>query len=327
MLISQYNPSDPGKGTERLLDDRDNLPMLVKSTDAITASFVIKARKKRADKLTAMTSKTVLPSIAAQTEAAKEANQFNVINQLVISAKDGVVEAITKLVGSKVTNAILRTVNSSNYKSINEFTLYKVMKAAINGTDRPSTNNVLEQLIKVINHNFGFHKKVSINMELMQSNTAQMATYGIVIGIPQIKLKLLANKTATKSNYGRNFFLGHARQKLHVQPCTHDAALLQIIHKELRDADSVQVLKDTPAPGAGTVHLVAEPVSYLQMMMDGDTHSAYSKLEYDVNSNSNSSNKEHKPCGHYCKKSQYSKLRSGCGKQEKDKDDKPKKNT
>ncbi len=40
-------------------------------------------------------------------------------------------------------------------------------------------------------------------MELMQSNMAQMATYGIVIGIPQITLRLLANiKTATKSNYG-----------------------------------------------------------------------------------------------------------------------------
>ncbi len=45
------------------------------------------------------------------------------------------VKAITKLVGSNVTNAILWTANGSNHKSIDEFTLYKVMKVAIDGTD------------------------------------------------------------------------------------------------------------------------------------------------------------------------------------------------
>jgi hypothetical protein len=80
------------------------------------------------------------------------------------------------------------------------------MKAAINGANQPSTNDVLEQLLEVINHTFNFCKKVSVNMELMQSNTARMATYGIVIGIPQLTLTLLANiKTATKSDYGRKF--------------------------------------------------------------------------------------------------------------------------
>jgi hypothetical protein len=65
---------------------------------------------------------------------------------------------------------------------------------------------VLEQLLEVINHTFDFRKIVSVNIELMQSNAAQMATYGIVIGIPQLMLTLLANiKTATKSDYGRKF--------------------------------------------------------------------------------------------------------------------------
>ncbi len=131
---------------------------------------------------------------------------MNVINQLVIGAKEGVVEAVSKLVSSNITNAILRTADGSNHKSINNFTLYNVMKVAIDGADQPSTNDVLEQLLKVINHTFNFCKKVSINMELMQSNTAQMATYGIVIGIPQLMLTLLANiETATKSDYGREF--------------------------------------------------------------------------------------------------------------------------
>jgi hypothetical protein len=116
VLISQFNPSDPGKGMEKLLNDGNNLLTLVKSTDAITASYVIKEAKQRADMLTASTGKTVSPSITAQAEAQEEANQLNVINQLVIGAKEGVVEAITKLVSSDVTNAILRTDNGSDHK-------------------------------------------------------------------------------------------------------------------------------------------------------------------------------------------------------------------
>jgi hypothetical protein len=44
---------------------------------------------------------------------------------LVIGAKEGVVEAITKLVGSNVTNAILQMANGSDHKSINNFTYLK----------------------------------------------------------------------------------------------------------------------------------------------------------------------------------------------------------
>ncbi len=131
---------------------------------------------------------------------------MNLINQSVISAKEGVVEAVLKLVGSNITDAVLRTADSSDHKSINDFTLYDVMKVAINGADRPSTNDVLEQLLEVINHTFNFCKKVSVNMELMQLNAARMATYGIVIGIPQLTLTLLANiETATKFDYGHEF--------------------------------------------------------------------------------------------------------------------------
>ncbi len=120
VLISQLNPSNLGKGMEKLLDDGNNLLTLVKSTDAITAHFIIKQAKKWADKHTASTGKTVFPSITAQAEAQEEANQMNVINQLVISAKEGVVEAITKFVCSDVSDAILWMANGSDHKSINK---------------------------------------------------------------------------------------------------------------------------------------------------------------------------------------------------------------
>jgi hypothetical protein len=156
-----------------------------------------------------------------------------------------------------------------------------------------------------------------------------MATYGIIIDIPQLTLTLLANiKTATKSDYGREFCSAmHAIRKKYMYNHVHDVTLLQFILKELAGADGVRVLKDAPALGTGTVHLVAESVSYLQAMMGEDTNSVYTESAYGVSSNSNSSDDERKPCARECKKSQRSKARGGHGKQKKEKDDEPKKNT
>jgi hypothetical protein len=185
---------------------------------------------------------------------------------------------------------------------------------------------VLEQLLEVINHNFNFCKKISINMELMQLNAAQMATYGIFIGIPQLMLTLLTNmETATKSDYGCEFRLAmHTVRKKYTYNHVHNATLLQFILKELGGTDGVRVLKDAPALGTGTADLVSKSVPYIQAMMDEDTNSMYTKSRYGVISNIDSSEEECKPRARERKKSQCSKLQGGHGKQKKDKDNEPK---
>jgi hypothetical protein len=206
VLVSQFNPSNPGKGMTKLLKDGLNLLTIVKSTNAIMANLVLKAAKNKADAASKAASTTIAPIITLHLEAQEEADHLNVINQSVIGAKEGIVEAVTKLVGSDITDAVLRTANGSNHKSINDYTLFAVMAAAIDGADQPFTTNVLEQLLEVINHTFDFQKKVSVNMELMQSNPARMATYGIAISILQLALTLIANiENATKAKYGCKF--------------------------------------------------------------------------------------------------------------------------
>jgi hypothetical protein len=206
VLVSQFNPSDPGKGMAKLLKDGSNLLTNVRLTNAITANSVLKAAKNKVDVASKAASTTIAPTITSQSEAQEEANLLNVINQSVISAKEGVVEAVTKLVGSDITDAVLQTANGREHKSINDYTLFAEMAAAIDGTDQPSTTNVLEQLLEVINCTFDFQKKVSVNMELMQLNAARMATYVIAISIPQLTLRLIANiENATKAEYGREF--------------------------------------------------------------------------------------------------------------------------
>ncbi len=303
---------------EKLLNNGNNQFTQVKSTNAITAGSVITKAKQQADALSVLSGKTVLPVITTQADAQEEANRLNVINQLVIGAKEGTLEAITKLVGSNITNAILRTADGSNHKSVDDYTLFKVMQVAIDGADRPSTNNVLEQLLEVINHTFDFRKKVSVNMELLQSNAARMATYGTVISIPQLMLTLLVNiKTATTSGYGHEFCLAmHAIRKRYAYNHVHNAASLQNILMELARADGVRVLKDAPAPSTGTAHSVADSVSFLHTMMDGgDTNSEYTELVYGATSES-SLEEARKPRGRDRNRDKRSK---SCGKNEKKK--------
>jgi hypothetical protein len=78
-----------------------------------------------------------------------------------------------------------------------------------------------------------------------------MATYGIIIGIPQLTLTLLANiKMATKSDYGCKFCLAmRTIRKKYTYNHVGNVALLQIILKELASTDGVWVLKDAPALG------------------------------------------------------------------------------
>ena len=97
---------------------------------------------------------------------------MNVINQSVIGAKEGVTDGVTLKVSSDITDAVLCTANGSDHKSVDDYTLFEVMKAAIEGADRPSATDVLDQVLEIIHHPFDFRKKVSINMELMQSNAA-----------------------------------------------------------------------------------------------------------------------------------------------------------
>jgi hypothetical protein len=315
VLKSQFNPSNPVKGMAKLLKDGLNLLTIVKSTNVITANLVLKAAKNKADAASKAASTTIAPAITLRLVAQVEADHLNVINQLVIGAKGGVVKAVTKLVGSNITDAVLRAANGSNHKSIDDYTLFAVMAAAIDGANQPSTTDVLEQLLEVINHTFNFQKKVSVNMELMQSNAARMATYGITISIPQLTLTLIANiENATKAKYGREFqSTMQAICKKYMYNHVHNATSLQDILKELAGADGVRKLKEAQAPRTGTAHSVADSVSYLQAMMDADMDMDYLESAYAGTSNSNLSKETCKPC----RRDSKSKPRHGRRKKDK----------
>ncbi len=65
ILVSQFNPSDLGKGMEKLFEDRTNLLTNVKSTDAITANSVLKAAKAKADAASKASSTMITPTLTS----------------------------------------------------------------------------------------------------------------------------------------------------------------------------------------------------------------------------------------------------------------------
>jgi len=153
-----------------------------------------------------------------------------------------------------------------------------------------------------------------------------MATNGIVIGIPQLRLTLLANiETTTKSDYGCEFH--SAMHSIRAYNRVHDATPLQTILTELTGANGVRTLQDAPAPNAGTVHSVTNLVSFLNsMMLNSDTDSEYPESAYGASSDRGSSEEQRKSREHEHKKPKKAKA---CEKKKKEKDtnDEPKKNT
>ncbi len=115
---------------EKLLDAGDNQLTQIKSTDTITVGLVIKKTKQQADALSISTGKPISPLITTHAETQEEADQLNVINQSVIGAKEDAVEAITKLVGSNINDAILCMADGSDHKSIDDYMLFEVMQVS-----------------------------------------------------------------------------------------------------------------------------------------------------------------------------------------------------
>ena len=83
-----------------------------------------------------------------------------------IGSKEGIVKAITKLVGINITDSVLQT-SEGDFKSVDNYTLHEVLQAAFEHADRPPAADVLEQLIKVLHHTFDFCKKISAIMEIV----------------------------------------------------------------------------------------------------------------------------------------------------------------
>jgi hypothetical protein len=133
IMNGTYNPCDARKGMSGLLIQH---AYGLKSNKAITPEAVLKKAKEASAKESKATSTTVTLAFTLHSEAQEEADRRNVAAQAMIGAKEGVVEALAALVGTNITERMLHT-SDGDFKSVDKYTVHKVMQAAYENADRP----------------------------------------------------------------------------------------------------------------------------------------------------------------------------------------------
>ena len=284
-----YNPLQPGQGLTQLLAQGQNALTKLKSTDMYDAASVLKQSARDAAALARQSGIDKKPQITTRADAQDEADRRNYAIQAAIGAKEGAAEAITNKVGSDITDSVLRNADGNDNKSVDEYTLYEVLQAAIQGAICPTMTEILSQKVAVINHKFDFRKTVATNMEILRAKVNRVTSYGITHDETEITLTLLANiDYATHHDWGRE--LRPAMQEIRKRykyNHTHDASSLADILSELAAADAIRTLSDAPEPSSESAHAVNDTVSLFQDLMQAQ--SDYDESAFAVHSDSDSS--------------------------------------
>eukprot|EP00804_Cyclotella_cryptica_P030326 CCRYP_011862-RA/>CCRYP_011862-RA protein AED:0.33 eAED:0.33 QI:0/0/0/1/0.66/0.75/4/0/887 len=290
VLRETYNPGDPATACSNSAP-----PPRVAS---IKATSVAAAKSVLDDAEATAAAASTGSTIRAPTH--KTADRINLINQASSGPKRAP-RAITAKVGSDVTDAVLKTADGSDLRSIDDWLLEEVLAAVVQGADRPNSSDVLAQLLHVIQFKFDFRKKVSANMELLRAKAGRMTAYGITVDDSQLALVLLANiDIASSHDWGREFCptLQTIRRRFAYNHA-HNAATVTAILKELAGADGVHKLNDAPAP-TGTANAVSNQVSLLTQLLqqqhdasDTDHTEAASAVQTDSDSSTKHNNRQH----------------------------------
>jgi hypothetical protein len=175
---------------------------------------------------------------------------------------------------------------------LDKYTFHELLKAAVDGADRPPATDILDQLLVVFNYVFDMRKKISMNMESLQALVVRMSTYGINIGTAQIALVLIVNiELAAKEDYGCDFCSAlHKIRAKYPYSYLHGDTSLKDMLQLLNSADSVRMLKEAPPPAsANAVQSVLESMrTYVTntttAYADNDDESDYTKSAYGATS-------------------------------------------
>ena len=111
---------------------------------------------------------TVAPDITSNTDAQEEADRINMFRLSAIGAKVGAAAGISMLVGTDITDATLRTTDGQDFKTVDEYTLYALMRAVIEGAERPATIDVRKLYVSLCSTKFDFRIKMVVNVERLR---------------------------------------------------------------------------------------------------------------------------------------------------------------
>ena len=206
VLNDTYNEDADGKGMSELLDEAPNKINIIKTNQAVSYQTVL---KQSIEDATALTKKakakdanaaTIAPLIPDTEAARAEADRRNIHNQTIVGTKEGVILAISDIVGKHIINKVTMTADGSDKVSIDDYNLHDIMKCAIDHATRPEIDDVLGIMMSFYEFNFDFRNTVNQNMTALQEIATRLKQFGLSITQPEMTLVLLNNiNGATKS--------------------------------------------------------------------------------------------------------------------------------
>ena len=125
-----------------LMEAGDNALTTIKSTGCITADIILKEAYDTTAALFKQTNITKKTHIDTQAEAKVEADDCNHVIQATIGTKEGAAEAVTSIVGSDVTNPVLKHTDG-NPKEVNEYHLIKLFLVIASAAKRPTERKMV----------------------------------------------------------------------------------------------------------------------------------------------------------------------------------------
>ena len=125
-----YNDTQPGEGMCKLAKAGDNALTIIKWTDRVTAESVLLDAMKAAAKLKKKMGFDEKTQFDTRVDAKVEADDCNYAIQATIGTKEGGAEAITFIVGSVITDNVLKHADG-NPKGVDEYRLSELFTAVL----------------------------------------------------------------------------------------------------------------------------------------------------------------------------------------------------
>ena len=139
---------------------------------------------------------------------------INMFRLAAIGAKEGAAAGVSKVIGTGITDAILRTTDRQDIKTVDEYTLFDLMQAVIEGAERPATTDVHKLYVSFCSTKLDFCIKMIVNVERLRSQAAKSNSYGVKVGEDVIVLIIIANiEWAASQEWGGKFH--NAMQNIH----------------------------------------------------------------------------------------------------------------
>jgi len=252
-LRACFNSSQSGQGMFALSERSTNSLTSIKSTDCITTDSILRDATAAAVRATGKSD--AIQTKFTRSEARDEADSQNYSIQATIGTKEGTAEGITALVGSAITDQILKNVDGTP-KTVDEYLLYELIQAVRDGAIRPEHQDNLRLAKSVLDFQFDWRKKIQANLEQLKVLIERGKASGLNLDVTFIVSVLLANlHAAVQHDWGRDLFESHQKlRKQYPHGTTHTATTLQAIMTELTAADNVRDPSTAPAPSKATAY-------------------------------------------------------------------------